>query len=78
VSIWLQSATNEGQFVHAAYCLYAYICVCILLILKITLGRKRDFSFIYEYVEGEIVSEFELHLKEYNEIDKKNLKRITA
>jgi hypothetical protein len=29
-------------------------------------------------VEREVVSEFELHLKEYNEIDKKNLKCPTA
>jgi hypothetical protein len=49
------------------------------VILKIYFGAQTGVSvLIYEYVEREVVSEFELHLKEYNEIDKKNLKCPTA
>ena len=49
VSIWLRSATNEGQFAYTTYCLLAYICASILVILKIYFGAQTGISLlIYE------------------------------
>jgi general stress protein 26 len=35
---------NEGHFIHTAYCLYDYVCVCILEILRIYFGAQTGVS----------------------------------
>jgi len=76
----LQSTTNDGQFVYTTYRLLAYICVFILVIFfKINFGAQTRISLlIYEWEERELVSEFELLLKEYYESDKKDMKYFTT
>jgi hypothetical protein len=73
-------STHEWRAICSCIMLSIWLYLCFYCCeLKVYFGEQTGVSvFIYELVEWEVVCGFELQLKEYYEIDKINLKCITA